>query len=253
MNPIVGNAIVSCYVNAASLLVMVLLLVLSERLRVRRSRSQECFYWLAVCVTVTCVLLFCCNAMYMQPARWCHAVAIITRTARECLVLVIVVLWLDFVDSKLYGERNKDYLAQHSLVFLPLALAMVMLIVNLFTGILFTYSAQNEMVRKPPLLAIWVLEFLYFCSSAAIVQHYDRKTTKIRFLRVTPMIISMMLASGTQFFLPYDIGILGYVIGITLLYFSMISEIRYVDEESRLYNRGYLTYLFEMADRKSVV
>ena len=60
-------------------------------------------------------------------------------------------------------------------------------------------------------------------------------------------IISVILASGTQFFTSYDIGILGYVAGIILLYFSIIGELRFVDEESGLYNSGYLAYLFDMA------
>ena len=51
MNAIVGNAIVSCYVDAAALLVMVLLLLLSERLRSRRTRSLRLFYLLSCVVT----------------------------------------------------------------------------------------------------------------------------------------------------------------------------------------------------------
>ena len=246
MNAIMGEAVVSCYVNAASLLVMVLLLLLSERLQKREKRSLRIFYWMALCVTASCVLLFVCNAMYRQPAPLCHTVAVLARTARECLIPVIVALWLAYVDTKLYGEKSRNILT-HKLVFLPLALTLAVLAVNLFTGIAFTYSAQNELEQKPVLLAIWGIEFIYFCSSAATVWYYDRKMMKIRFLRVTPLIVSVVLASGTQFFLPYDIGILGYVIGITLLYFSMISEIRFVDEESNLYNKGYLAYLFDMA------
>lgn len=40
---------------------------------------------------------------------------------------------------------------------------------------------------------------------------------------------------------------LGFSVGLTLLYFSMITELRYVDEESGLYNRSYLAYLYDMA------
>ena len=61
------------------------------------------------------------------------------------------------------------------------------------------------------------------------------------------MIVSILLASGTQLFAPYDIGILGYVIGLTLLYYSVINEFRFVDEESGLYNRGFMVYLFDQA------
>ena len=246
MNAIVGEAIVSCYVDAASLLVMIILLLLSRRFRRRNNASIRLFHMLSLCVTANCILPFIYNAMYMQPAPWCHTAALLAKTARECVVLLIVALWLVYVYHKLYGNRKK-----HSFVFilasLPFAAFFVLLIVNLFTGIVFTYSAANRIEPKPLLYVIFAVEFIYFCSSALIVRYYDRKTMKIRFLRISPMIVSVLLASGTQFFTPYDIGILGYVAGITLLYFSMIGEFRFVDEESGLYNRGYLAYLFDMA------
>ncbi len=247
MNTIVGEAIVSCYVSAVSFLVMVLMLLLSERLKSRRTGPLRYLFRLTLCVATTCVFLFICNAMYRQRAPWCHTAAIVTRTAREILVVVIVSLWLAFVDSKLYGERNISYYSRYKWLFVPLGLALILLIVNPFTGIVFTYSRDNVLEHKPLLLVIWGIEFLYFCSSAAVVRYYDQKKTKLRFIRVTPMIVSVVLASGVQFFLPYDIGILGYVVGISLLYFSMVTEIRFVDEESELYNKGYLAYLFDLA------
>ena len=246
MNPIVREAAVSCYVDAASFLVMILLLLLAERLRRRGNTSLRIFYKLSVCVMAICICPFVYNAMYRQPAAWCHTAAIIARTLRECIVLLIVTLWLVYVYHKLYGDKNR-HAPVYRLVFLPLALFLVLLIVNLFTGIVFTYSASNRFVPKPLMYIIFAVEFIYFAFSAVMVRYYDRKTMKARFLHVSPMIISIAIASSTQFFAPYDIGILGYVMGITMLYFSMMEEIRFVDEESGLYNREYMDYLFDMA------
>ena len=64
--------------------------------------------------SASCILLFTCSAMYNQTAPWRHTVAIITRTAREFLLLVIVALWLAFVDSKLYGEKSRNILCSTS-------------------------------------------------------------------------------------------------------------------------------------------
>ena len=246
MNTIVGEAAVSCYVDAASLLIMIMLLILSERLRRRENPSLCIFHKLSLCVTALCICPFIYNAMYMQPAPWCHTTAIIFKTLRECIVLLIIILWLVYVDHKLYGEKNHRVFA-FKLVFLPLALFLILLIVNLFTGIVFTYSEENRFEPKPVLYAIFAVEFVYFAFSAVMVRYYDKNATKNRFLRVSPMIVSIALASSTQFFAPYDIGILGYVMGITLLYFSIIGEIRFVDEESGLYNKEYMNYLFDMA------
>ncbi len=246
MKPIVGEAIVSCYVDAASFLAMLVLLILSHRHRKQKNSTLRIFHLLSLCVTANCVFPFIYNAMYMQSAPWCHTAAMIAKTLRECVVLLIVALWLVYVHRKLYGEKNRRITAL-SLAFLPFVGFFILLVVNLFTGIAFTYSEDNRFQPGLLLYIIFLVEFIYFCSSAAIVRNYDRKRSKIRFLRVSPMIVSVVLASGTQFFTSYDIGILGYVAGIILLYFSIIGELRFVDEETGLYNRGYLSYLFDMA------
>ena len=246
MNAIVGEAVVSCYVDAASLLVMVLLLLLSERLRHRQNMSLRLFRILSLCVTANCIFPFLYNAVYMQPAPWCHTLALAAKTLRECTVLVIIIFWFMYIDQKLYGEKSQR-LYKYRFAFLPFGVFLILLIVNLFTGIVFTYSAENRIEPKPLLYVSFAVEFLYFAFSVVMVQHYDRNSMKTRFLHVSPMIISIAVFSSAQFFAPYDIGILGYVIGITLLYFSMISEFRYVDEESGLYNTGYLAYLYDLA------
>ncbi len=246
MNKITGEALVSCYVDAAALLAMLLLILLSRRLRRQNSKSMRLFDMLCACVTANCILPFIYNAMYQQQAPWCHTAAVIAKTLRECVVLLIIAIWLIYVYRRLYGE-NRRYTAVLRLVILPFGVFFVLLMVNLFNGMLFTFSAENRFEPKVPLYVIFAVEFLYFCSSAAMVRAYDRKTRKTRSIHVSPMIISVALASGVQFFLPYDTGIMGYVAGITLLYYSMIGEYRYVDEETGMYNRGYLAYLFDMA------
>ena len=243
---IIGDAVVSCYVDAASLLVMILLLILSKHLRHRESTSTRIFYALSLCVTANCVFSFLYNAMYMQTAPWCHTAAIVFKTLRECMVLVIVLLWLVYIDNKLNGEKKRRSI-KAALVFLPFVGLLILLVVNLFTGIVFTYSSNNLLQPKPLLYVIFAVEFGYFACSAVIVRYYDRKSMKIRFLHVSPMLVSIVLASGTQLFTTYDIGILGYVIGMILLYFSVISEYRLLDEESGLYNKEYLVYLYNMA------
>ncbi len=247
MNKIVGDAAVSCYVDAAALLIMVLLLLLSERLRKRKNATLKVFYAMCLSITANCVFAFICDAMYMQTAPWAHAAAMIAKTLRECGILLITILWLMYVDRKLYREKDRLSNTVRILFFAPFAVFFILLIVNLFTGIVFICDENNQIENRPLLHVIFVVEFAYFVLSAFMVSYYDRKSMKLRFIRVSPMILSIVVASGSQFFTPYDIGILGFVMGITLLYFSTIGEIRFVDEESGLYNTGYLAYLFDLA------
>ena len=246
MKLILGESIVSCYVDAASLLVMLVLLLMSDRVRQQRSASLRVFFRLSVTVAFTCVVCFVFNAMAGHTQPWCHVVALISRTFWELCVLFTVSQWLAYVESKLYGDQRR-HKAIHYIRIVPIMIFLVLLAVNLFTGIVFTISQENRLQPRPLFYVMMATNFLLFMSSAVAVWHFDRRGTKIRFMRVSPMIVSVFTALLPQFFTPYSTGIMGYVIGMTLLYFSMVTELRFVDEESGLYNRAYLAYLFDLA------
>ncbi len=243
---ILGEAIVSCYADAISFLVAMLLLFLSEQIRKRESDSLRILFLIDLCVMIESVTCFITNAMYMHPAPWCHTVAMVGRTVWESVVLWIDSLWLIYVYLKLYGTGKRN-LTVYRIAVSPIAVLQIALIINLFTGFAFTYSADNRFRPTPYIYLIYLIEFLYFCFTALIVHHFDRKAGKLRFLRVAPMIVSVFGFSIVQFFLPYHIGVIGFAVGLTLLYFSMIGEVQYVDAESGLYNKGYLAYLVDLA------
>lgn len=247
MMAIVGEAVVSCYVLAASLLVMIVLLLLSWRTRRKDSTSDRDFLVLCVCVVCNCVLSFAYNALYGHTAPWCRAAALIAKTLRDTAVMLTAGLWLVYVYHKLYGKRKTRHPVRVGMAFIPFAVLPVLLIVNLFTGAVFDFSPDNRLRAKPLMYIMYGVEFIYFCSSAVIVRQYDRRTRKIRFLRISPLILSVFLTSATHLFTSYDIGPLGHAAGMALLYFSLIGEYRFVDEESGLYNSGYMAFLFDIA------
>lgn len=244
MNSIVGNAIVSCYMDAAAILVMVLLLLLSDRLRKRNTPSMRIFSTLCWQVLFTSVVCFIFNAMYRQPAPWTRNVALISRTLWDYSVLAVDYQWLVYVDAKLNGKRELG-IHRKVLRILPLIIFAVLLIVNLFTGIVFTIAEDNSIQPKPLFYLMTLTMFMYFFASALIVWYFDRKSPKVRFLHIGPMIISVFVALIPQYLTPFGTGIMGFVVGITLLYFSMVDEFRYLDEESQFYNRRFLSFVFD--------
>ena len=240
------TAIVSCYADTAALLVMVLLIVLSERFRGRRNTSLRIFYMLVLTLTATCVLSFLCHAMYRQPAPWCHTVAIAGRTLWEWLAFAVVLLWVAYVENKLYGDKKPPVFIMASYA-LPFAVYTVLLLVNLFTGIIFTYTVDNRCETTWLYNIFMAIEAVCFLVPAFRARLYDQSAEKIRFLRVLPMMLPVAFGVGLQFFLPYQADVLGFAMGALLLYFSMAEEILYLDEESGLYNSGLLSYLFNPA------
>ena len=239
------RSVVSCYIDAAAFLVMILVLLQSERLR-KRTPALRLYYVLGWQILVTCVACFAFYASYRQPAPWFHTLAIISRSFWDLSVLAVVYLWLTYVDAKLYGE-NQPWTIKKVLWVAPLAVILVLQIINLFTGILFTIAEDNSIQPKVLFYLINATLILYFWASALMVWVFDKKTTKIRFLHVGPMMVSVIVALIPQYFSPYGTGVLGFVIGFTLLYFSMADEFSLLDDESQLYNKRFLTYVFDKA------
>ena len=245
MNAIDVKAIVSCYADASALLVMILVLLLSERFRRRRDPSQRIFLRLVLSLTASCVLSFVFHAMYRQPAPWCHTLAVASRTLWEWSVFLVVVLWAAYVENKLYGNVKSRSLLRR-IYQVPFCVFTVLLIVNLFTGIIFTCSADNQCEPAWPYYILTVVRSGYFLVSVISVRIYDRKAEKVRFLRVIPMLLPVVLGVAVQFYIPIQTDVLGFAIGAALLYVSMADEIRFLDEESGLYNRGFLALLFDL-------
>ncbi len=238
------KAIVACYIDAAAILAMVVLLLQSGHLRKQNTLSMRVYYVLSWQVLFTAVACFVFNTMYRQTAPWCHTVALISRTLWDYSVLAADFLWLTYVDVKLFGTKKRGTFTRIVRI-LPLIIFLILLVINLFTGIIFTIADDNSLQPKPLFNLMTLTMILYFCMSALIVWYFDHKKTKVRFLHIEPMIISVVAALIPQYTTSYGTGILGFVIGITLLYFSMIDEFSFLDDESQLYNERFLSYIID--------
>ena len=248
MNIILGDSIVSCYVDAASFLGVILLLILSERTQRQRQKNKSfrLYFQLCLAIAVTCVICFVFNAMDGHTEPWSHTVALISRTLWEFCVLVIIILWLAYVDHKLFRDFRK-WTFIRMIRDLPLFVFPVLLIINSFTGIVLTIAEDNCLLTRVLFYIMMATNFLIFLSTAVAVRLFDRRSAKFRFLRVSPMIVSVFAAIIPQFFTPFNTGIIGFAIGAVMLYFPIADENRFLDEESGLYNRDFMAFLLDMA------
>lgn len=237
-------AIVSCYADAGAFIVMILLLILSERLRRRNDLSHAIFFKLTIALTLSCIFSFICHIAFMQSGAFLHVLVLLSRTLWEWLVFLAILLWSSYVGLKLFGKMEKLPLIA-VLGNISLGVFSVLLVVNLFTGIIFSYTQLNECETTVLYDIVVALETVYFLASLVLVLFFDRQSEKARFIRVLPMLISVELGVVVQFFLPYQTDVLGFAIGAVLLYFSMADELRYLDEESGMYNVGMLNYLLD--------
>ena len=237
------KAVVSCYVDTAALMVMILLMLLSERVRRRRDQSSRIFNLLSWQILISCLFSFVYHSMFYRTEPLTRTISLISFSLWTCSLIMISVEWLAYVDAKLYGSRN--YLnPQVMLRFVPLILCLLLVVINLFTGILFTVGEDNIMQSARLHNPMRLVLFLYFFNSALMVWRFDRKSEKASFLHIAPMLFSLLVAAIAHYMLsPRGVFVLGLCIGIILLYFSMADEFRFLDKESQLYNRRFLSYL----------
>ena len=246
MRAIQGDAIVSCYIDVAAMLLMLILLALAGRFRTQKSRSLQVFFRLCLSVEVLAVTCLIFHVMRGQPAPWCHTAALISKTVWECLIPVICSLWIAYIYTRLISNQ-KQILKLFRLFMIPLAICEILFILNLFTGIIFTIGPDNQAEPGPLFYLMVAVEFLYFLATALLVQYYDRKFSKVRFLHVTPMMLSVGCAVLTQYFLPYDLGVMGFAVAMALLYLSIINETLFIDFASGLFNSRYMAFLFDLS------
>ena len=253
MTVIDKTAIVSCYADTAALLVMVILLLMTAHLRRQNNPSLQAFHKLCQILAITCVMSFICHAMIRQPASWCHIAAITSRTLWAWLSFMMIMLWVSYVEKKLDRSRNLFKLV-NILYNLPFLFFTVLLVVNLFTGIIFTCTEDNQYEYTQLYYVFIVIEALYFVVSVIRVRFFNVRMSKVYFIRVTPLLLPIVLGTALQFFFPYQADILGFAVGALLLYSSMAQEIRCQDEESGMYNKNFLAYLCDLvlADRSKV-
>ena len=240
------TAAVSCYADAAAFLVMIILALLAERLHRKNNTSLKLFFQLRVSLTAICLLSFACHAMIKQPALWCHSLAIAAMTLWKWFTFLIVLLWAEYTETKTYGSKKRRSLI--NVVYnLPFGVFTLLLIVNLFTGILFTCTEENRFDFTPLYYVCIAVEAGCFLLSVVRIRYYNRKGAKVSFIRVIPMLVPVVSGLSVQYFFPCEADALGYSIGAVMLFFAMADEVRFLDEESGLYNRNFLAYLFDLS------
>ena len=117
-----------------------------------------------------------------QSAPWCHTVALISKTLWECLIPLICSLWFAYVYTRLMSNQTR-VLKLFRLLMLPLVACEVLLIVNIFTGIVFTITPENRSEPGSLFFLLVIFEFASFVATGLLIRYYDRNFSKVRFLR----------------------------------------------------------------------
>lgn len=241
---IAEGAMVSVYSDAMAFLLIIGLMILPDRKRVR-SQTEGRLYG-GLCINTLLIALFggICYAMRGQSENWAAVLVLISKTVVELCLLSLVYQWVMYVDFKLYGSRDQLRRRYWGL-YIPVAIFSLLLLINIFTGIVFSIQPDMTYVSTVVYDVMIALEYLYILIPMLLIYQYDRANPGRRSFSIVPALVPILLGSVVSVFTAYSATALGIAVGLVLLYFSMINGWRFEDKESGYYNRALLNGLLK--------
>ena len=171
------------------------------------------------------------------------------RTLHEIILDLIIVLWLLFVNYKVYHSRDgiKRKFAKY---LIPLFVLMVLDIINIFTGIRFYYD--DQVVFHTTMFTVPYNLVRYFYLLACIIQIGVHKSrgNDLKFFDLGGFIVPIVVAGLVSNLTPYSCITLGIAIGLCNVYAGIINEQSFLDRQTGFFNRYYLRYLKSDIRRK---
>ncbi len=182
------------------------------------------------------------HALRYHPFPGGTALAMLAKTATELGILLLLFFWFAFEDYLVYQSR--DHILRHlKPAFIPILIMAGLFILNMFTGILFTFD--EDLVYHPGTLypVILAVEFLYGMNLCYLLVQYRKKKDSPHFFKLTPFIVPVLIGALMDLFTPFRAFFLGGAVGLTLLHFSFMNLMCYGDWETGFYNKEFIGYL----------
>ena len=163
----------------------------------------------------------------------------------------ISLLWIWYVDSNLNHNPKRI-----KTIFLPFvivwAILIVMLIVNIFTGFLYTIDANNVYGRRPLGYIYYAFLFISFLTSIIVYLRYRIIHGRTQVFPIWMFLLPVILACTIQA-LWYGIAAawLGCGIGLVSIYLNIQARFSSIDGLTGLYNRSFIDHELIVARKKS--
>ena len=222
--------------------VLMIILLISSRMHTRSIFLDEKIFvlmvWLTLSLCVTEAASFAIDGRMFPGSRLLNRLLnVILFTAN----LGFSFIWTVYVDYKVYGYRNR-LRKRYVWIGLPAAITMAMSVLNLFTDVFFTISADNVYSRLPLVTLTYVVTYAYLFYGAGLAYRKKFRGRKYLFMPMMIFMAPVIIGSLCQF-LFYGVSLVWVSVAISMesLYMNIQNEDAYVDVLTGLYNRLYLT------------
>lgn len=149
-------------------------------------------------------------------------------------------IWTVYVDFKVYGDQQR-LRRRYVWIGLPAAAIVLMSLLNLFSDVFFTISAENVYSRTSLVPLTYLCSYGYLLYGMTLVYGRKNQGRKYLFLPVMVFMIPILIGSLCQFFF-YGLSLVwvSVAVAVVSLYINIQNEDAYVDALTGLYNRLYL-------------
>ncbi|MCR5251282.1 MAG: hypothetical protein K6E50_11810 [Lachnospiraceae bacterium] len=234
---------ITLLLDGAALLLMAGLLLFSGHLRRHKRIEGKIFFALCVLTMIFAFLNAGSHAMHYQDYDKWILVAKICRMLSDIVPIFILFQWLVFVDYTLYQSRD-NLLRRYKFAFVLILLCILLLFVNLFTGIAYEFERDLFAHAHLPFYIMLAIEYFFLLLSVFVIIQYRVSHKGQGFFAGFPFVIPVILGVACNDIHP-NLGTfaIGTSVGLLLMFLFMYRGIRLVDEESGFFKAELLEFL----------
>lgn len=236
--------------NGAGIVLLVVVMI-SRYMTKRRRRVSDVLFAILAYIGITCCALEAFGfvidgkeGLFLKILNYADNTILYGCTA------TVSVFWVWYVDYKM----NHDVKRLRT-TYLPMVIIWTILIcsliVNLFTGILFTIGEDNVYTRQPIGYVFYVFLMSSFVISIIQYLKFRKVHGKTTFFPIWMFLAPVLGGCLIQVFC-YGLSVawLGCAIGLTSIYVNLQSKMSHVDRLTGLYNRAYIEHSLVVARKK---
>ena len=237
------EALITVFSDSTALLLILGLLTLSDRNR--KDYEDRSFFMMCVDVLVLTVFNAACYVFTGRDVEKFGRAAIILYSVSALFTVFFVCRWITYMDYQIY--RNEDHIKRrYKILNIMVIFIFAALVVNIFTGYLFSVDEYLYIIRFRPFFALSMLQLAGFLYPGYEIWRYSKKNRVLFFYKSWPILVPILLNVAVSLTTWYSVGSICFACAVVFLYFFMMNRWRFVDDGSGFYNTEYLGFLKRM-------
>lgn len=161
----------------------------------------------------------------------------------EICVLFFIILWVYFVDYKLYHSRDHLRIA-YRYAMIPGYVAAALFFINMiYYSFIVDENRRFPYLEGPMYNLLYVTCCIYMGYSFVLLYRYRKENGSLHYFHVWELVVPIAVGSVVNHLTIYSTRNLGFAVGLTLLYFYILNERCYREGDTCVSNRTYLERL----------